>query len=124
SAVFLKIPEFARRPASEQARFKAQLEVVRAVTIAELAPASRIVLEASDGAAIVVLGDPRGALRLAERAGTAAAGGLPLCIGVNHGAVQPALDAGDAAMIGDGIAVAASVAEFATPGRLLISRSF
>lgn len=125
SVVFLKIQDFARRPVTEQARLRAQLEAVVAVTTAELEPASRIVLDASDGAAIVVLRDPQGALRLAERALTAAAGGLPLSAGVNHGAVQLAgKRKGDDGMTGDGIAVAASVAEFASPSRLLISRSF
>jgi len=60
SVVFLKIQEFARRPVQEQARLRAQLEAVVAVSSAELALASRIVLDAADGAAIVVLGDPRG----------------------------------------------------------------
>jgi len=124
SVVFLKIQEFARRPVQEQARLRAQLEAVVAVTTAELAPASRIVLDAADGAAIVVLGDPKGALRLAERALAATAAGLPLCVGVNHGAVQLAGGRDGDGMIGDGIAVAASVAEFASPSRLLMSRSF
>src|SRR6266480_3888300 len=108
SVVFLKIQEFARRPVQEQARLRAQLEAVVAVTTAELAPASRIVLDAADGAAIVVLGDPKGALRLAERALAATAAGLPLCVGVNHGAVQLATSGrNDDGLIGDGIAVAA-----------------
>jgi class 3 adenylate cyclase len=124
SVVFLKIQEFARRPVQEQARLRAQLEAVVAVTAAELAPASRIVLDAADGAAIVVLGDPKGALHLAGRALAATAAGLPLCIGVNHGAVQMASIRDDDGMIGDGIAVAASVAEFASPSRLLMTRSF
>jgi len=124
SVVFLKIQEFARRPVQEQARLRAQLEAVVAVTAAELAPESRIVLDAADGAAIVVLGDPKGALHLAGRALAATAAGLPLCIGVNHGAVQMASIRDDDGMIGDGIAVAASVAEFASPARLLMTRSF
>jgi class 3 adenylate cyclase len=124
SVVFLKIQEFARRPVQEQARLRAQLEAVVAVTAAELTLASRIVLDAADGAAIVVLGDPKGALHLAGRALAATAAGLPLCIGVNHGAVQMASLREDDGMIGDGIAVAASVAEFASPARLLMTRSF
>ena len=112
SVVFLKIQEFARRPVQEQTRLRAQLEAVVAVTAAELAPAGRIVLDAADGAAIVVLSDPRGALRLAERALSATAAGLPLCIGVNHGAVQVASGGrGAEGMTGDGISVAASIAE-------------
>src|SRR2546423_14188391 len=125
SVVFLKIEECARRPVQEQARLRAQLEAVVAVTAAELAPASRIVLDAADGAAIVVLGDPKGALQLAARALAATAAGLPLCVGVNHGGVQMATSGRhDDGLIGDGIAVAASVAEFASPSRLLMSRSF
>src|SRR5258705_6901954 len=88
SVVFLRIQDFARRPASEQARLRAQLEAVIAVTAAELDPAARIVLEASDGAALVLLGDPVGALRIAQRALTASAAGLPLSAGLNHGALQ------------------------------------
>ncbi|HEY9532019.1 MAG TPA: hypothetical protein VIQ55_11540, partial [Burkholderiales bacterium] len=68
SVVILRIHEFARRPVSEQARLRAQLEAVVAVTMAEMEPENRIVLDASDGVAIVVLRDPEGALRLAGRA--------------------------------------------------------
>jgi hypothetical protein len=134
SVVFLKVQELARRPVSEQARLRAQLEAVVAVTTSDIGPAGCIVLEASDGAAIVVLRDPQGALRLAERALTATAAGLPLSAGLNHGAVKLAnggnkaggnkAGRGGEGMAGDGIAVAASVAEFATPPRLLASRAF
>jgi hypothetical protein len=123
SVVFLKIQEYARRPVQEQARFRAQLEAVLAVTLADLPPENRIVLDAADGTAVAVLADPKEALRLAERALPALAAGLPLCIGINHGTVQMA-SGGENGMIGDGIAVAASVAEFASPSRVLISRSF
>ena len=125
SVVFLKIQEFARRPAQEQARLRAQLEAVVAVTTAELAPAGWIALDAADGIAIAVLADPEGALRIAKRSLSAAAAGLPLCVGVNHGAVQvTAGSRGADGMTGDGISVAASVAEFASSSRVLISRSF
>jgi len=125
SVVFLKMHEFPRRPVTEQARLRAQLEAAVAITAAELDPASRIVLDAADGAAVVVLGDPLGALRLAERSLFAAAAGLPLAIGINHGAVQLAgAGRGDEGLAGDGIAVAANVAEFAAPSALLVSKSF
>ena len=124
SVVFLKIQDFARRSVSEQTRLRAQLEAVVAVTTAELPIASRIVLDAADGIAVAVLGDPAGALRIAERSLAANSAGLPLCVGINHGAVQRAGDRADDGMVGDGIAVAASIADFASPSRLLISRSF
>src|SRR2546428_9643674 len=41
SVVFLRIQDFARRPASEQARLRAQLEAVLAVTTADAEPAGR-----------------------------------------------------------------------------------
>jgi hypothetical protein len=73
----------------------------------------------------VVLDDPIATLRLAERALSAATAGLPLSVGINHGAVQLAgAGKGDEGLAGDGIAVAANVAEFAAPSALLISRTF
>jgi hypothetical protein len=126
SVVFLRIQDFASRPASEQTRQRAQLEAVVAVTTAELAPSSRIVLDASDGVVVVVLANPKGALRIAERALAASAVGLPLCIGINHGAVRVMGGSGGEgqAMVGDGIAVAASVAQFAPTNELRASRAF
>ena len=124
SVVFLKIQDFARRPATEQARLRAQLQAVIAVTAAEIPPADRIMLDAADGAAIVVLDDPRAALRLAERALTAVAVGLPLSAGLNHGALELAGRRHGEGMTGDGIAVAAAVGAFAPPARVLVSRAF
>jgi len=124
SVVFLRIHDFARRPVSEQARLRAQLEAVVAVTTAELESASRILLDASDGMAIVVLRDPRGALRLAGRALSAAAAGLPVSAGINHGAVRLIGNGKPDAMVGDGIAVAAAVAQFAPPSQLRVSHTF
>jgi hypothetical protein len=124
SVAFLKIQDFARRPATEQARLRAQLQAVVAVTAAEIPPAGRVMLDAADGAAIVVLDDPRAALRLAERALTAVAVGLPLSAGLNHGALQLAARKNSEGMTGDGIAVAASVAAFAGASRILASRAF
>ena len=124
SVVFLKIQDFARRSATEQARLRAQLQAVVAVTAAEIPPAGRVMLDSADGAAIVVLDDPRAALRLGERALTAVAAGLPLSAGLNHGALQLAGRKGAEGMTGDGIAVAASVAAFAPAARLLASRAF
>ena len=126
SVVFLRIQDFASRSASEQARQRAQLEAVVAVTTAELAPASRIVLDASDGVVVLVLANPQGALRLAERALSASAVGLPVCAGLNHGAVRLLGGSGGEgqAMVGDGIAVAATVAQFSPAAELRASRAF
>jgi hypothetical protein len=82
------------------------------------------VLDASDGVAVVVLADPRGALRVAERALSASAAGLPLCAGVNHGALRLLGSGEDGAIVGDGIAVAANIAQFAPRAELRASRAF
>lgn len=126
SVVFLKIHDFGRRPVVEQTRLRAQLEAVVAVVLPELKENARIVLDAADGIVLVVLDDPRGALRLAERTLAAGAAGLPLSIGINHGAVkQSGKDKGKSeGLLGDGIAVAAAIAELAGPQKLLLTRDF
>jgi hypothetical protein len=124
SVAFLKIHDFGRRPVVEQARLRAQLEAVVAVTLPALQESGRVVLDAADGIALVVLGDPRGALRIAERALAAGAAGLPLAIGITHGAVRQSGKGSGEGLLGDGIAVAAAIAELAGPQKLLLTREF
>ncbi|MEX0961035.1 MAG: hypothetical protein WDZ63_17295 [Burkholderiales bacterium] len=125
SVVYIRVHEFARRPVMEQARLRAQLEAVIAVTMAGLLPEERIVLDAPDGVAIVILRNPGKALEMADRALAASSVGLNFCIGINHGAVQLAADGPEhEGPFGDAIATAASVAEFAAPASLVMSRSF
>jgi hypothetical protein len=124
SVAFLKIHDFGRRPVVEQARLRAQLEAVVAVTLPALEESSRVVLDAADGIALVVLGDPRGALRIAERTLAAGAAGLPLAIGITHGAVRQSGNGSGEGLLGDGIGVAAAIAELAGPQKLLLTREF
>jgi len=124
SVAFLKIHDFGRRPVVEQARLRAQLEAVVAVTLPALEESGRVVLDAADGIALVVLGDPRGALRIAERTLAAGAAGLPLAIGITHGAVRQSGNGSGEGLLGDGIAVAAAIAELAGPQKLLLTREF
>jgi hypothetical protein len=123
TVVFLRIPEFGRRPATEQARLRAQLESALAVAIADMSEASRIVLDAADGIVLAVLGDPRAALRVTERTLAAGAAGLPLGAGITHGAVRPAAEDGGG-LLGDGIAVAAGISALAGPAKILLTREF
>jgi hypothetical protein len=97
TVVFLKIPEFGRRPATEQTRLRAQLESALAVAIADMDEAARVVLDAADGMVLAVLGNPR-AVRQADENG----GGL----------------------LGDGIAVAAGISALAGPSQILLTREF
>lgn len=124
SVIVLKLQEFTRRPVADQTRLKAQIEALVALAIQLLPAADRIVLDAPDGVAVVVLGTPKDALDLAERA-QAAAADLPVCIGVNHGPVKPAADTlRGFGLVGDGLAASMTLANVATPGHILVSRPF
>lgn len=124
SVIVLRIREFTRKPVVEQIGLKTQLETLVRHAIEPLAPADRAVLDAPDGLAVVVLGSPGRALELAQRSQSAAAD-LSLCIGVNHGPVKAAADAlRGPGLVGDGLASGVTLANAATPGRLVASRSF
>jgi len=124
SVIVLTLRNFARSPVPERARMKAQLEALVANAIKPLRTAERIVLDAPEGAAIVVLDDPEKALQLAERA-EAEAADLSLTIGVNHGPLKVVADARrGTGLIGDGVAAALTLASAADPGRFVASRAF
>ncbi len=125
SVIFARITEFVRRPVAEQARLRAQLEAALAVSLDEFPARSRIVLDAPDGVAVVVLDDPAGALEIAQRCSRVTAAGVPVAIAINHGAVRPAPDKeGLQGLIGDAIGTAAAIAHYAGAGRLIVSRAF
>ena len=124
SVIFMRIAEFSRLPVAEQAKLKANLDSLLTYSLGALSAEGRIVLDATDGNAIVVLESPGAALQTAERA-LAASAGLPFCIGINHGPVRAAPgDPKAAALIGDGLLAAITAAEFSMPGRLLATRAF
>ncbi|MCL4802010.1 MAG: hypothetical protein KJ025_20635, partial [Burkholderiales bacterium] len=124
SVVFLRLADFGARPVAEQAKLKEGLEDALEAAIAPLDAAQRIVLDAPDGAAVVVLDGAETALALGERL-RAAAAELPLAVGINHGPVKlAALGAHGPALVGDALTASAAVAEFARPGAILVSRSF
>ena len=124
SVVFLGIADFARKPVSEQARLRSQIDAAVATAIAALDEADRVVLDAPDGAAIVVLGNPPAALQAAQRV-LAARLDVPLGVGINHGPVRLATGArNDSRLMGDGIDAATTIASFAPPNGVLVSRSY
>src|SRR5687768_5988618 len=101
SVVFLKIPEYSQTPVAEQVRLKDRLEGRLASALAGIAEARRIVLEAADGAAVVVLGDPVAALRVARR--SSAGEGLNVAAGISHGPVRVAEGGSSPLVLGDAI---------------------
>lgn len=124
SVVVLRIAEFTRKPVAEQVRLKERLDALVTFAIRPLPSAARIVLDAPEGVAVVVLHGPGEALELAKRSQFAAEG-LKLCIGVNHGPVMSALDAHlGPGLIGDGLTAGVTLSNAAKPGRFVASRSF
>jgi class 3 adenylate cyclase len=122
SVVFLKIPEYSQQPVTEQVRLKDRLEGVVTAALSGLDPSSRIVLEAPDGAAVVVLGDPEAALGLAQR--SSVGGSVPLAVGLSHGPVRVAGGDTTPIVLGDALAVAQAVSGLSTPGRVAATREF
>jgi class 3 adenylate cyclase len=124
SVVVLAMADFAHRSAAEQTDLRAQLEALTGVAIQPLAAAERIVLDAPGALVVAVLEGPAAALALAERA-RAAAGELPLRIGVEFGPVFAADDGTRGARLtGEGVGAALELADAAAPGRMLASPRF
>lgn len=124
SIIFIRIQEFSRRPVAEQASLKSKLDLLVARVVERLPPDGRIVLDAHDGAAIVIPAAPDHAFAAALLAESDARD-LSMCIGVNYGAIKVAWVADkEATLIGDGIVAAKTVADFAKPGRFFASRAF
>src|SRR3970040_1003202 len=106
SVVVLRILDFHSNPVGEQVRLKGRLDALVTFAIRPLPAASRIVLDAPEGIAVVALGGPGVAPDLARRSQLAAQD-LRRCVGVNHGPVMSALDAQRGpGLVGDGISAA------------------
>jgi class 3 adenylate cyclase len=124
TVVFLRIREFPHRSATERAGLKSRLDALVGTAIAALQVEERVLLDAPDGAAVVILGNPRGALSFASRA-LEAASGLPLSVALNYGPVRVVQDGETAPIVaGDGIGVASAIADSGAAGQVLASRSF
>jgi len=124
SVVVLRILDFTRKPVAQQVRLKERLDALVTFAIRPVPTGARIVLDAPEGVAVVVLNGPGVALEFAKRSQFAAEG-LRLCIGVNHGSVMSALDAHRGpGLIGDGLTAGVTLSNAAKPGRFVASRSF
>lgn len=120
---FLRIAGFDGRPVAEQAGLKGRLEERVRAAIAGIPAGDRIVLDAADGMALVLFGEPVRALDLAQ-ALRAPAGEQPLAIGLNHGPLAVSERGTDARVFGDGLTAAAVAAGFAAEGRVLVTAPF
>jgi hypothetical protein len=95
------------------------------VVLSTIPTRDRIILNAPDGIAIAVLGNPALALDISLRWLTVSAAGVPIAVAINHGAIRLAPDeTGQQGLIGDAVGTAAAIAHFAGAARLFVSRSF
>ena len=119
----LRIPGFDARGVGDQAALKENLERITRDALQGLTAGERVVLDADDGLAVVVFGDPARALRLAQLVCDAQpqAG---VQVGVNHGPLALTSRGPDARVFGDGLAAAFAAARFAPPGKVLVTRDF
>jgi class 3 adenylate cyclase len=124
SVLFVDIAGYSKKGVAEQVRTKHAFNGILAAALDQVPPAERVVVDTGDGAAVTFLGDPEGALFVAlallDRVGE-----LPVRLGINLGPVSLMKDInGLENVVGDGINVAERVMSFATPGQVLVSRSF
>lgn len=131
SVIVLSVPGYGKRAVADQIALRQRLDEEVAVAIADLAPADRLVVDASDGVAILFLGGPHQAMsavgtlatRLAVYAGSDASP-FTVSVGATLGPVRLAEENGSVGVAGDGIAVAEAIAGFAEAGQILASRTF
>jgi hypothetical protein len=116
----LRIADFDSRNVADQAARKEKLERAAREALHAIAKDDRVVLDADDGLAIVVFGDPARALRIAE----AVCKPDELQGGLNHGPLALTSRGADARVFGDGLAAAFAAARFARPGQVLVTRDF
>jgi hypothetical protein len=129
SVVFVRLPEYSRRPVVEQARIRERLNAAIGSALRELAPEQRIVLDAGDGMAIGFLGPAEDALLAAAEVRDALSAGegeaIPVRAGINYGPIKLVKDEGGRPrVVGDGISVAQRIADFAESGQIFASHSF
>lgn len=120
---FLLIPRFAGRELVDQARLKESLDHWARTAIAGLEAGERIVLEATDGIALVLFGDPARAMDIAS-ALSHAPDELPLHVGLNYGPLALTSRGSDAHVFGDGLSAAVAAARFASPHRMFLTTNF
>ena len=132
SIVFLDIIDYSKKPDVEQIEVKKQFNALIGDALKDIAQNDRIIVDASDGAAIACLGSPEDALFIAlairdEIIKNNIGSKTPLFVrfGIDLGTVRVMNDINSLPnIIGDGINVAQRMMSFAQPNQILVSRSY
>lgn len=120
---FLRISEFEALSVTEQAARKETVDELARTVLAHVVPSDRIVLDAEDGVAVVLFGNPSRAMDVAL-ALQAKAGGTKLQGGLNYGPLALTSRGNDTRVFGDGLSEAATAARFAPAGGTLVTEGF
>src|SRR5258708_18645658 len=121
SVVFLRIHDFAQQVVAEQARLEGELGEIVAAALPVLGADQSVVLDAQGALAVVILANPRGALRFAWRA--AVSRDLDFSVGLAHGPVRVA--PGPLQVVyGDALVAAEAIARATEAGSVSASREF
>lgn len=123
SVAFLRISDFESLAVDVQAARKESVEEAARAALAQVIPGERIVLDAEDGLAVVMFGNPSQAMDLAL-ALQAKAHHTPLQGGLNYGPLALTSRGSDTRVFGDGLSEAATAARFATAGTTLVTEGF
>ena len=123
SVAFLRIPQFESLPVTEQATHKERLEERVRAALSFVAARERLVLDAEDGLAVVLFGEPAQAMDV-TLAMHAKRPDAPVQAGLNYGPLALSSSGPDARVFGDGLSEAATAARFATPEKILATEGF
>ena len=142
SVVFVDIVGYSKKSVSDQITMKDRFTSLLSESLHGISLEQRIILDTGDGAALSFIGDPEDALfvgmnirdllkRQAPDAApptddsTSSGIDLFLRIGINLGPIKLVRDInGQPNIVGDGINVAQRIMSFASPGQVVVSRSF
>lgn len=142
SVVFVDIVGYSKKSVSDQITMKDRFTSLLSESLHGISLEQRIILDTGDGAALSFIGDPEDALfvgmnirdllnRQAPDAAppnddsTSSGTDLFLRIGINLGPIKLVRDInGQPNIVGDGINVAQRIMSFASPGQVVVSRSF
>ena len=120
NVAYFRIPHFDTRTVADQASQKGALEVRVREALAKFPGGERVVLDADDGMALVLFGDPAHSLDVAQ----AIHEKEPLHAGLNYGPLALSSRGADARVFGDGLVAAAAAARFSQPDKLLLTQDF
>ena len=121
TVAYLRIPDFAQHGVAEEAQLKERLERLIATALPALNAQEWIVIDASEGLAVVILANPRGALKFAWRALGEAE--ITPAIGIAHGPVRVA-QGQPPVLYGDALLAAEGTARATARGEVLVTRDY